>query len=74
MKKLTFAAIILVVIGAANWGLVGLGYFFGTNLNIVNLLLGKWPILENLVYLLVGIAGAVKCWACSNEKCSCHSS
>ena len=37
------------------WGLVGLGYFLNTNLNIVNLVLGSVPALENLLYLVVGI-------------------
>lgn len=50
----------LLLIGGLNWGLVGLGALIGgTNLNIVNLLLGRWPIVESIVYLLVGLA-AVK--------------
>ena len=43
----------LVLIGAVNWGLVGL---FGYNL--VGSLLGSWPVLVNLVYVLVGLSGA----------------
>jgi uncharacterized membrane protein YuzA (DUF378 family) len=31
---------ILVIVGAINWGLVGLGGFFGGNWNLVNMLLG----------------------------------
>ena len=42
----------IVVIGAANWGLVGL-----FNFNLVTFLLGSWPILVTVVYVLVGIAG-----------------
>lgn len=57
MQKLAF---ILVVVGALNWGLVGIGNFMGTNLNLVNLLFGAWPIIENVVYLLVGIAAAIR--------------
>lgn len=45
---------ILVIVGALNWGLVGLGYFFGGNWNLVNLLLGNWMWLEAIVYILVG--------------------
>ena len=48
---------ILVIVGALNWGLVAIGGFLGTNLNIVNLLLGSWPMVEWIVYLLVGLAG-----------------
>jgi uncharacterized membrane protein YuzA (DUF378 family) len=47
---------ILVWIGALNWGLVGIGQFMGTNLNVVNLILGSVPMLENIVYILVGAA------------------
>ncbi len=50
-------AIILVAVGAINWGLVGIAGFIGTNLNVVNLVLGGIPVVENLVYLLVGLAG-----------------
>lgn len=49
-------AYILVLIGALNWGLVGLGELFGINLNVVNLILGAWPILEYLIYIVVGIS------------------
>ncbi|OGY11210.1 MAG: hypothetical protein A3A58_02165 [Candidatus Blackburnbacteria bacterium RIFCSPLOWO2_01_FULL_41_27] len=48
----------LVVIGAVNWGLVGLASFLGGgDWNLVNMLLGSWPAVENLVYVLVGAAG-----------------
>lgn len=47
---------LLVVIGGLNWGLVGIGGLMGTNLNVVNLLLGSWSMVEAIVYLLVGIA------------------
>lgn len=46
----------LVYIGAINWLLVGLGYFFRANLNIVNLILGSVPVLEAIVYILVGLS------------------
>ena len=45
---------ILVMVGALNWGLVGLGGFMGGNWNLVNLIFGSWPMLEWLVYILVG--------------------
>jgi uncharacterized membrane protein YuzA (DUF378 family) len=47
----------LVIVGALNWGLVGVGNLLEANWNLVSLLLGSVPILENLVYILVGIAG-----------------
>lgn len=49
----------LVVIGAANWGLVGL-----FNFNLVEWLLGGWPVLVRAVYILVGAAGF---WAVYNK-------
>jgi uncharacterized membrane protein YuzA (DUF378 family) len=47
---------ILVIIGALNWGLVGIGGFAGGNWNVVNLILGSWPMVEWIVYVLVGLA------------------
>jgi uncharacterized membrane protein YuzA (DUF378 family) len=44
----------LVLIGAINWGLVGIGYFAGGNWNVVHMLLGSWPAIESVVYILVG--------------------
>jgi len=49
----------LVVIGAANWGLIGL-----FNFNLVTFLFGKWPIVVTVVYILVGVAGL---WAIYNK-------
>ncbi len=46
----------LVVIGGLNWGLMGIGYFIGTNMNVLKLIFGSVPTVENLVYLLVGIS------------------
>lgn len=59
MKGLHMLAFVLVVVGALNWGLEGLGYFVGTDLNVVNMILGAWPMVEGLVYLLVGIGALV---------------
>jgi len=42
----------LVIIGALNWGLVG-----AFNINLVNMLVGTWPLLETIVYVLVGLSG-----------------
>ena len=58
-EKLDMIAKILVVIGALNWGLIGIGAFIGSNLNVVNLILGSIPVLERIVYILVGISGVL---------------
>jgi uncharacterized membrane protein YuzA (DUF378 family) len=74
--KLHCTAFTLAIIGALNWGLVGLGAFFGgANWNVVNLTLGQWPTVENLVYVLVGLSAVVlifshkrDCTMCSADK------
>lgn len=64
-------ACLLLTVGALNWGLVGLGGWIGdNNWNVVNLLLGNWEWLENLVYVLVGVAGVMKLMGgCKCKKC-----
>lgn len=51
---------LLVLIGALNWGLIGIGYFLQSNLNVVNLLVGSWPVVEAIVYVLVGLSAVYK--------------
>ena len=63
----------LILIGALNWGLVGLGMFLGKDLNVVKMLLGTWPTVEAVVYLLVGLAAVYKlarmcCLGCCQAK------
>ena len=58
-EKVDLIAKILVIIGALNWGLVGIGYFVGSNLNVVNMILGSMPSIESIVYILVGISGVL---------------
>lgn len=58
-KTLHMVAFVLAMVGALNWGLVGIGMFMGSNLNLVNMLLGAWSMLENLVYVLVGLSAVV---------------
>ena len=57
MKNMHMLAFILVVVGALNWGLVGL-----FNMNLVMSLLGAWPGLEKLVYVLVGLSAVYLLW------------
>ena len=46
----------LLIIGGLNWLLVGVGGFMGGNWNLVYMLLGTWPVVEWLVYVLVGLS------------------
>jgi hypothetical protein len=54
MKGLQQIANILVIVGALNWGLVGL-----LDLNVVNMVLGSIAGLEKIVYILVGLSGVL---------------
>jgi len=54
MKGLQQVANILVIVGAINWGLVGL-----INLNLVSTVLGSMAGLEKIVYILVGLSGVL---------------
>jgi uncharacterized membrane protein YuzA (DUF378 family) len=62
-------ACLLVTIGALNWGLIGLGKFLGGDWNVVYMLLGAWPQVEWIVYILVGLAGVCKVMTCITGKC-----
>lgn len=60
-------AFTLVLVGALNWGLVGLGYLVsGADWNVVRMLLGSGKI-EAAVYVLVGLAGVYKLVMCSKN-------
>ncbi|SHH79122.1 hypothetical protein SAMN02745196_01383 [Clostridium collagenovorans DSM 3089] len=52
MKALNIIVLLLVIIGAVNWGLIG---FFGFNL--VSALFGSMTMFSRVIYGLVGIAG-----------------
>jgi uncharacterized membrane protein YuzA (DUF378 family) len=60
---------ILLIIGGLNWGLAGIGMFAGSNWNVVNLVVGSWPSLEALVYVLVGLAAV---WEVVMHKKQCR--
>ena len=52
MKVIDYIALVLVIIGAINWGLIGL---FGFDL--VATLFGSMSVISRKVYTLVGISG-----------------
>ncbi|TKD10274.1 DUF378 domain-containing protein [Polyangium fumosum] len=52
MSGLAWAAMILVIVGALNWALVGLFQW-----NLVSALFGANSALTRIVYVLVGVAG-----------------
>ena len=52
MKIIDKIALALIVIGALNWGLIGIFRF-----NLVDAIFGSMSILSRIVYILVGISG-----------------
>ena len=51
-KTLDYFALVIVFIGALNWGLIGL-----FKLDLVRLLFGDMSLISRIVYVLVGICG-----------------
>lgn len=72
MKVLNWIATILVIVGALNWGLVGIFEF-----NLVNAIFGVGSLLSRVVYTLVGLSGlylialTYQC-RCSISGCCCE--
>jgi len=68
MKILAKVCWILILVGALNWGLVGL-----LNLDLVALIFGHMTILSRIVYITIGVAavlkgtGIVKCEHCEKK-------
>ena len=52
MKVIDTIALILVIIGAINWGLIGI-----FNFNLVDAIFGAMSIISRIIYILVGISG-----------------
>ncbi len=52
MKVIDTIALILVIIGAVNWGLIGI-----FNFNLVDAIFGAMSIFSRIIYTLVGISG-----------------
>ncbi|MBU0646409.1 DUF378 domain-containing protein [Patescibacteria group bacterium] len=57
----------LLIVGGLNWGLIGLFHF-----NLVAKIFGSVSWIEDLIYILVGVAAVVKIFkmkhCCSNGK------
>lgn len=52
MKIIDKIALVLVIIGAINWGLIGFFEF-----NLVDSIFGEMSIISRIIYALVGISG-----------------
>ena len=75
MKATHVISFILVAVGALNWGLVGIGEWAGAGLswNLVNWIFGSWPVVEALVYVLVGVAALVLVFTHKKHCKACES-
>ena len=54
MVTLQKIALVVTIIGAVNWGLIGLFDF-----NLVSMLFESIPIIEKIIYILVPITGLI---------------
>ena len=52
MKTLDYLALIFVVVGAVNWGLIG---FF--DFDLVRAIFGNMTLVSRIIYAIVGISG-----------------
>ena len=52
MKIIDKIALVLIIIGTINWGLIGI-----FKLNLVELIFGDMTLLARIIYILVGISG-----------------
>ena len=61
MKAIDYIVLVLVIIGAINWGLIGffnlnlVALFFG--LDLVAFLFGSMSVLSRIIYAVIGICG-----------------
>ena len=51
-KALDYTALVIAVIGAVNWGLIGL-----FRLDLVAMVFGQMSLISRIIYVLVGICG-----------------
>ncbi len=52
MKTINYIVLAIAIIGAVNWGLVGI-----FNFNLVSFLFGQMSWLSRIIYTLVGLSG-----------------
>lgn len=52
MKVVDKIALVLIIIGAINWGLIGI-----FNFNLVDSIFGSMSVISRIIYTLVGVSG-----------------
>ena len=63
MKGLDYTALILVIIAAINWGLIG---FFG--LDLVAFICGSMSVISRIIYAVIGVCGLYAISFCGRLK------
>ena len=63
MNSLDWAAWVLVVIGALSWGVLG-----AFKLDLVTIVFGTSPVLVQIVYILIGLAGLYSLYKMTTMK------
>ncbi len=57
LTNIDIIALVLLVIGGLNWGLIGLADF-----NLVDMVFGSIPMLAKLIYIIVGASAVYVAW------------
>jgi len=63
MNALDWIAWILIIVGALNWGIIGIFM-----IDVVDLVLGTIPWLVRTVYILVGVSGLYAIWKIATKE------
>lgn len=63
MKALDYIALVIVIIGAINWGLIGIFQF-----DLVRVIFGDMSIFSRVIYTIVGICGLYAISYCGRIK------
>lgn len=58
-----WVAVVLIIVGALNWGLVGAFHF-----NVVSYLFGEVSNITRGIYMLIGLAGLYKIFLIATKK------
>ena len=67
MKTVTLVAVVLLIVGGLNWGLVGAFDF-----NLVDTLFGEGSVLARVVYVVVGLAAVWKAVTLFTDRPAVH--
>ncbi len=62
-SNLDCVVLVLVLLGALNWGLVGV-----FNWNLISTIFGAWVWLLSLVYILIGLSALYMAYQVSKQK------